>query len=688
MPQFEEVLDGVRQALTWASPSEIQALLEGLVEERIISDAYSKSLSLHRLTEGISHAAVHGKPTWEPGSDQIHSRGSQWGHLSQVWDCGSRESAVTDHNQTRLESMLSVHENNSTRSSQRMDLLYEDRVIHGNRLIRELNWGPAMDDLNHRIMSTPMTCDDQHSLRLNDEITELLRSAELMLKPVSDNERVDEGISEDEKEWLEKVEEAARRIAVPLWQNWDRGRRMLLPLVPCMTTGCATDENKATDCEAQCPDVNMEVEAELALACKTLDLYTDSFKWMENTDTSFALDSGGDTEGFCFSGVSSAVVTALNTDHFDICGAARNSSPVQASVATDNTDTCLEGQVFNGPSLSEAGAKMQEVDQDQSDLTFTDLDLPDDISEFMNEDYLLGTADVLFDCDSLLNYEEFNNPSDIVVTTELPCPDSNEQRQDEPPSQKRRRVPRPQQCTDENTPSRPKRSRRAGKAQQTTTEAQDEPAVTQSIDTGPEPSLTETEGLSTPPTRILHLHPSIRFITIPDAQGYHMVQTLRFPPPVITPTYILVPAPSTPSKREMQPLSPEDGAVAPVQMSSSPPGSLSDTASKAMATPVSSPVSPCTEISPCKESPLPQSPTVLDIPHVVKDYIQEAKAHMSQTCQDMEEGLSLTSHYVDVQVSHREIRSGKKHKQMPGQGACHHGRYRSAKKLVGEESDL
>lgn len=40
---------------------------------------------------------------------------------------------------------------------------------------------------------------------------------------------------------------------------------------------------------------------------------------------------------------------------------------------------------------------------------------------------------------------------------------------------------------------------------------------------------------------------------------------------------------------------------------------------------------------------------------VVKDYIQKAKAHMSQTCQDMEAGLSLTSHYVDVQVSQREV---------------------------------
>lgn len=45
---------------------------------------------------------------------------------------------------------------------------------------------------------------------------------------------------------------------------------------------------------------------------------------------------------------------------------------------------------------------------------------------------------------------------------------------------------------------------------------------------------------------------------------------------------------------------------------------------------------------------------------VVKDYIHEAKAQMSRTCQDMEAGLSLTTHYVDVQVSQREIfRSGK-----------------------------
>lgn len=39
---------------------------------------------------------------------------------------------------------------------------------------------------------------------------------------------------------------------------------------------------------------------------------------------------------------------------------------------------------------------------------------------------------------------------------------------------------------------------------------------------------------------------------------------------------------------------------------------------------------------------------------VIKEYIQDAKAHISRMCQDMEAGLSMTSHYVDGQVSQRE----------------------------------
>ncbi|XP_071330248.1 MHC class II transactivator isoform X2 [Trachinotus anak] len=312
---------------------------------------------------------------------------------------------------------------------------------------------------------------------------------------------------------------------------------------------------------------------------------------------------------------------------------------------------------------------MLEVDQE----SFTTLDLGDlpDLSEYIQDDYIpVIDTDVLFGDAWLNNGEESNSFSDVVVPTELAHADSHQQRQRNKLTSKtnRRRkrkqaatIPRStrsQQCTDENTPSKPKKRRPADKPQRK--EAQDEPAVTQSTDTGSEPSAAETAGITSTPQRILHLQHPIQFI-IPDRPGY--VQTLRFSPPVIGLPLLfplLVPAASPPCKRQVQPPSPVDGAVAPVQMSSSPPGSLSDSASKAMPPLCNSPLSPSNEMPPCKESPLPQSPTVLDIPQVVQDYIQEVKAHRSQTCQVMEESLNLTSHYVDMQVSQREIlRSGK-----------------------------
>ncbi|XP_075942616.1 uncharacterized protein ciita isoform X1 [Anarhichas minor] len=325
------------------------------------------------------------------------------------------------------------------------------------------------------------------------------------------------------------------------------------------------------------------------------------------------------------------------------------------------------------------GVKMQELDQDPFICPFLG-DLPDDLSEFFNDDYLGNfvvpdlDTDVLFD-DRWLNCEDelISTCSALPGPTELPSPDSHQREQTDKNTsktnnrRKRPRVPRSPQCTDENTPSRPKRQKAAG--QPKTKVAPADPSVTQGTDTGSEPSSAETAGLSTTPPRILHLHPSIQFVPIPDTPAYQVVRTLRLSHPLIrlplpntaaTPTYILVPATSPPFKQQVPPLSPMDGAVAPVQMSSAPPGSLSDTASKAMSSPCALPLSPNNEMSTCKESPLPQSPTVLDIPQVAKDYIQEAKAHVSQTCQDMESGLCLTSHYVDVQVSQREIlRSGK-----------------------------
>ncbi|XP_078017306.1 uncharacterized protein ciita isoform X2 [Epinephelus lanceolatus] len=710
MTQFEEVLDGVRLALTWASPAEIQALLEDLVEGQIISEAYGKSLIWQQLTEGIAPAAC------KVGSD-LRGSTTHWhldqGQLSQVKNLGSGKSIGR--------AVSSVGEHVSMRSRLKIHLLCEHQVDP--RLNQELRGGPVTDEC-FNLFSTPMGRDNQCSLIFDDENTELLRSAELMQKPVSDNERVFKGNLEDEKEWLEQVEEAARRIAVPLWQHWDRGQKMLLPLVPASMTAasCATSENTARDGKAQCPVFNMEEETELAVACRTLDLYADNFDYTEVgiTDPSFTLCTDGAAKGLCFSTYDSVATTGLN--HLNISGAERNASPAQACAATVTnitdrlqgildacrvadsttevdllclmegaqcgtdaeftediahlispcapTDTQTDAQddsfyssVDQSMTLdnvenvcraeervdSQWGAKMQDVSQDP----FLCLgDLPDDLSEFLNDDYLGKFVDTgaLFDDPCLNCEEELITCCDLPPPMELPGFDSLQQIQEDKVTS--------------TTNTRRKRSRGRPK----TEEPQAELTVTQDADTGSELSSPETAAPPSTPPRILHLHPSIQFITIPDNPGYQVVQTLSLSPPVITlplpntaaaPTYILVPAASPPFKRQVPPLSPIDGAVAPVQMSSSPLGSLSETASKAMSPTCTSPQSPSIEMSACKESPLPQSPTVTDIPQVVKDYIQEAKAHMSQTCQDMEAGLSLTSHYVDVPVSQRETRSGK-----------------------------
>ncbi len=327
MAQFEEVLDRVRQALTWSSPAEVQALLQGLVEERIISEAYSKSLSLHRLTEGIAPEPACGETASKPGSglmnpaDHWHLNQSQHGQVC-------RESAVTDHNQTRLQPLSPMENPNSIRSRPR---------IHP----------PVMDThyLNQRHFSTSILYNCECSLESHDEMTELLRIAESMQKPVSDSERINKGNLENEREWLEQVEEAARLIAVPLWQHWDRGQRMLLPKVPFTAASCAASVVTATGSAVQCPVLDMEEETELAIACKTLHLYADNFSSTDAaiTEPESLLDIKGATEppeGPFFSR------TGLNTDC--ISGAARNASPVEACSATDTRNNItgrLEGDL-------------------------------------------------------------------------------------------------------------------------------------------------------------------------------------------------------------------------------------------------------------------------------------------------------------------------------------------------------
>ncbi|XP_068435050.1 MHC class II transactivator [Clinocottus analis] len=318
---------------------------------------------------------------------------------------------------------------------------------------------------------------------------------------------------------------------------------------------------------------------------------------------------------------------------------------------------------------------MQDLDQDPY-ISSNWGDLPEDLSEFLNDDFLVNfgvsylDTDVLFDDPLLTCEDELSTCTALPTASELPDQESQREAQRDKTTNNRRkrpRVPRAQRCTDENTPSRSKRQRAAARPR--TKVAQTQSPVTQGADTEEsEASSAETTGLSATPPRVVHVHPSsIQFITIPDTSAYQVVGTLRLSHPVLrlpipntaaAPTYILVPAASPPFKQQEPPLSPMNGAVAPVQMSSPPLGSLSDT--KAMSPHWALPLSPNNEMSTCKESPLPQSPTALDIPQVVKDYIQKAKAHVSQPGQDTESGLGLSSRYVDVQVSRREIlRSGK-----------------------------
>ncbi|XP_036828017.1 MHC class II transactivator-like [Oncorhynchus mykiss] len=91
----------------------------------------------------------------------------------------------------------------------------------------------------------------------------------------------------------------------------------------------------------------------------------------------------------------------------------------------------------------------------------------------------------------------------------------------------------------------------------------------------------------------------------------------------------------SPRTLDVLPLSPVDGEVAPDSMCSYPPGSLSDCASQALSPPSASPLSPRTE-----------------------EYIHQAKAHLRGMCQEMEAGLSLASHYVDVRLVQRQILIG------------------------------
>ncbi|XP_034045846.1 MHC class II transactivator isoform X2 [Thalassophryne amazonica] len=517
---------------------------------------------------------------------------------------------------------------------------------------------PAMDE--RALRESIPTCDQQH--RVTSEETE----------------------NEDErKRWVEQVEEAERRTADLLWQHWDRGQTVFQPLVSTAKTR-KPSETKCVVTDARAPralenSVSSEVTNEMLTLNMDPDLLSpcgsgdgqDDFCHMDIKDDCGFWTVGGQHIAELGLSCLESPSTHQSSDRVALDGSSKTDNEhctlrddVEGMIVTScSADGVYESFGTNQEDAS-CSAKMQEMDLDP--FLCPDLGDLSDIDDYLNEDVDQLLMSIL---EGGLLFEELDNINDVSMPTPPSSPDRCQQTTTETPrrtTHNRRRRPcvlHSEESDDENMPLKEKRQKESG--YQNDKEV-DEVLATATSDSGAEtePSPADVGDAPTPPPRIVHLHPSIHFITVPDTPGCQVVQTMRLSPPLFTlptsPTYILVPAPLSPCSGQVPPLSPVDGTVAPVHMSSSPPGSLSDTASKSLSIPVDSPPSPSIETMTCKESPLPQSPSILDLPQSVKDYIQSAKAYTSQTCQEMEPGLSMASHYVDMRVVQREsLHSGR-----------------------------
>ncbi|KAM9393255.1 uncharacterized protein ciita [Pholidichthys leucotaenia] len=703
MAQFEEGLREVRMALTSASSAEIRALLQGLVKPKIIPEAYSKTVNLHGLTG------------WRKSDQLCREPACQWS-LSKL-DKEYFPLEMTSHQFSQVRKDVSrsaaggpkLLGHDSMRSGPQMNRLCEHEVFYRNALTQKLVEDNAIgQQISQRVLSTPVIFD--HSLGLNDENTEQLRGADLAQKLLSDNERENDGkvlplvpcVSVDGSTSEKMTDGEAQSAALGLEEEMELAAATLALEI-------SAEDFKGTDLEvleavgdSDAPGglpfpIHSKVEkAELSTGCRSTfvvetiaaadgnDNITDELEsplggsWTPERTTDELFYFRPDRQCQATSGYSEE-----NFAHLLTSFSQNDTQPVIRDVLFYSGDKVTEKKYRTTTCCTDGGSgirenlhshwdiKMLEGNQDPLSDMELGLELPDDLTEFMVENYL--EPNVFLDDLSTIDIEEFSTPiCDIAVAAVEPSLNSQQRQKSQLTStrktwRKRQRVQRPSK-----EKSRAKRLRATGEPP--TSEEQAEPEVHDGTGTGSEPSPEETiKAVSTTQTRVLYLYPShsaspnpIQLIPIPDNMGYQVVQ-LHPPPPVIrlplpnraaTPI-ILVPA-SPPYKHPMPPLSPADGAVVPFQMNSSPPGSLSDTASKAMSPMCALPCSPSNEMLPHKESPLPHSSTVIDIPQVVKDYIQEAKTYMSQACQDMEVGLNLASHYVDVRVSQREtLRSGK-----------------------------
>ncbi|XP_026858586.2 MHC class II transactivator isoform X1 [Electrophorus electricus] len=139
----------------------------------------------------------------------------------------------------------------------------------------------------------------------------------------------------------------------------------------------------------------------------------------------------------------------------------------------------------------------------------------------------------------------------------------------------------------------------------------------------------------------------------------------------VRPTYVLVSPQSLGPISQVFPLSPADGAVAPLElsMSSHPTISLSDTASRVWfpspLTPVSHSKGQIPDKIPPEDSTPPPHRTKKRlspvIPKHVEDYIAHLKSHLKDTCSEKQAEISMASHYIETLLVPRKlvIRTGK-----------------------------
>ncbi|XP_072550517.1 MHC class II transactivator isoform X2 [Salminus brasiliensis] len=218
------------------------------------------------------------------------------------------------------------------------------------------------------------------------------------------------------------------------------------------------------------------------------------------------------------------------------------------------------------------------------------------------------------------------------------------------------------------TGKRPKRKRPGERASRKMPSHKRRKSARPSPEIPPAGSISHKNDVSTPPLPQL-LHVSLLPSGMPALRIIQTINHLSTPVinSIVRPTYVLVTPQPVGPVHQIVPLSPADGAVAPLELSMTTQlmSSLSDSASRSQPPSPPLPVSPSKDKTPQDDSP-PSTPQGTKgpspvIPKQVEDYIQKLKSHLRETCSIMQGGTKMDSHYIETRLVQRKlvIRTGK-----------------------------